>query len=55
MHDRQNTRTVKIMIGFEITAVHVDAVKEGPRRIEVCDVHLLEGDSAQRLSHHYHQ
>ena len=44
------------MIGFEITAVYVCVyAKERPQWNEIYNVHSLEGDSAQRLSHHYHQ
>ena len=51
----QRPRSVKIIIGFEITAVHLyrwSCANEEAVCIEKCNT--LEGDSAQRLSHHYH-
>jgi len=58
-HESKNTRSVKIMIGFEITVVYVCICMQRERERlqwnEMYNVHLLEGDLPQRLSHHYHQ
>lgn len=49
------------MIGFEITAVCVSMIVEGKKKRPAMKqkrkekmYNMLEGDSAERLSHHYH-
>ena len=65
-HEDKSTPSVKIMIGFEITAVYVrvciyDCMQRETRRAALKYkekeemYNMLEGDSAHRLSHHYHQ